>query len=380
MRDITANTMDAMIKLGESKVPLVRSVSTDSEMTKRKRERDDSTSKDDMCFPFLGKKAAAGNNKMKRVKTRTTNLEKTLKIDRFMARPPKCIRDCDMEDWINCNVNESVEYADIILEERKKIQGDTELDPELFDTIQNDVKPRMRSILFCWLIEVHRKFKLKEACLWLAFSICDRFLSIVDINRNKLQLLGSCCLWTSSKYFEIYPPLARDFVYMSDQAFTRDQIIKVEADVARILKFDLMGATPYTFANRYVKIAVQNIPLKRRRERVKWLAFYAMERVAMDHRTLMCLPSKIAAGGVCSALGMTGRPWSQELIEATGYSEEKLKTICRLTRRTILKFDDARHSAIIAKYEDSSRGSVSMLRRRDSNPALKPSASNASAK
>jgi len=59
---------------------------------------------------------------------------------------------------------------------------------------QNDLRPRMRTILFTWMTEVHLKFELREVVLWAAFQICDRFLSKVNINRKKLQLVGCASL------------------------------------------------------------------------------------------------------------------------------------------------------------------------------------------
>jgi len=55
---------------------------------------------------------------------------------------------------------------------------------------QTNIRPRMRTILFSWMTEVHLQFELKEVVLWASFQICDRFLSKVNVHREKLQLVG----------------------------------------------------------------------------------------------------------------------------------------------------------------------------------------------
>jgi cyclin B len=44
---------------------------------------------------------------------------------------------------------------------------------------QEDLNNKMRSILVDWLVEVHHKFKLYPATLWLCVNIIDRFLTKV---------------------------------------------------------------------------------------------------------------------------------------------------------------------------------------------------------
>lgn len=59
---------------------------------------------------------------------------------------------------------------------------------------QTNIRPRMRTILFSWMTEVHMTFELKEVVLWASFQICDRFLSKANIHREKLQLVACACI------------------------------------------------------------------------------------------------------------------------------------------------------------------------------------------
>lgn len=57
----------------------------------------------------------------------------------------------------------------------------------------------------------------------------DRFLSQNQVQRRHLQLVGITCLMIVGKYEEIYPPILKDYVAVCDNAYTRDQILEMEA-------------------------------------------------------------------------------------------------------------------------------------------------------
>lgn len=79
----------------------------------------------------------------------------------------------------------------------------------------------MRAILVDWLIEVHSKFKLQRETLFIAITIIDRFLEKIKVSKSKLQLVGVSALLIACKYEEIYPPEVKDFVYITDRAYTK---------------------------------------------------------------------------------------------------------------------------------------------------------------
>lgn len=64
----------------------------------------------------------------------------------------------------------------------------------------------MRAILVDWLVEVAQEYKLHSETLFQAVGLVDRFLSITQVTRNQLQLVGVSCMLLASKYEEIYSP------------------------------------------------------------------------------------------------------------------------------------------------------------------------------
>lgn len=68
---------------------------------------------------------------------------------------------------------------------------------------QTDINEKMRGILIDWLVEVHLKFKLLPETLYMTVSTIDRYLSLKEVHRSKLQLVGVTSMLVTCKYEEI---------------------------------------------------------------------------------------------------------------------------------------------------------------------------------
>ena len=89
---------------------------------------------------------------------------------------------------------------------------------------QPDLTHNMRSILVDWLQEVAEEYQLTMDTLALAVAYLDRFLSKMSVSRSKLQLLGATCMYLAAKFEEIYPPEIAEFVYITDDTYTKRQV------------------------------------------------------------------------------------------------------------------------------------------------------------
>ena len=72
---------------------------------------------------------------------------------------------------------------------------------------------------------MHLKFKLMPETLFLTINLIDRFLACQTVARKNLQLVGITAMMLASKYEEIWAPEVKDFVYISDKAYTKDQVL-----------------------------------------------------------------------------------------------------------------------------------------------------------
>ena len=100
------------------------------------------------------------------------------------------------------------------------------------EAVQQDVNAHMRGILVDWLVEVAQEYKLVSETLFLAVNYIDRFLSCEVAPRRKLQLVGITCMLVAAKYEEIYAPQIEDFCYITDNTYTRDEVLAMEQQVS----------------------------------------------------------------------------------------------------------------------------------------------------
>lgn len=59
----------------------------------------------------------------------------------------------------------------------------------------------------------------------------------------------------ATKYEEIYPPLLKDFVYITDNAYTAEEILDMEKSILFVLDFDVQLTSSFRFLERFTKIA-----------------------------------------------------------------------------------------------------------------------------
>ena len=65
-------------------------------------------------------------------------------------------------------------------------------------TKQPDITFPMRAILVDWLVEVSEEYKLRTETIFLAVNYIDRFLSYMSVQRARLQLVGTACMFIAA--------------------------------------------------------------------------------------------------------------------------------------------------------------------------------------
>jgi cyclin B len=113
-------------------------------------------------------------------------------------------------------------------------------------------------MLVAWLVEVHLKFKLLPETLFLTVNIIDRFTFLRQVKKTDYQLLGITAMLIASKYEEIYAPEIRDFIYMTDHAYSKDQVLAQESAILRALDFNVTAPSAYRFLERFLKLSLSD--------------------------------------------------------------------------------------------------------------------------
>ncbi|KAF1758443.1 hypothetical protein GCK72_014901 [Caenorhabditis remanei] len=107
---------------------------------------------------------------------------------------------------------------------------------------------KMRRILVDWLVQVHIRFHLLPETLHLTIFILDRMLETKTISKSDLQLLGISAMFVASKFEEVYLPDIYDYEFITENAFTKKQILSMEQVILNSLHFDLSCPSSLVFA------------------------------------------------------------------------------------------------------------------------------------
>merc|ERR1711890_160850 len=90
---------------------------------------------------------------------------------------------------------------------------------------EQDITEAMRAKLVDWLVEVQESFELNHETLYTAVKMTDLYLSRKQVRKEDLQLVGATACLIACKVDERIPPMVDDFLYVCDDAYTRDQIM-----------------------------------------------------------------------------------------------------------------------------------------------------------
>ncbi|NP_001089712.1 cyclin A2 L homeolog [Xenopus laevis] len=221
---------------------------------------------------------------------------------------------------------------------------------------QPDITGNMRAILVDWLVEVGEEYKLQNETLYLAVNYIDRFLSSMSVLRGKLQLVGTAAMLLASKFEEIYPPEVAEFVYITDDTYTKKQVLKMEHLVLKVLSFDLASPTILQYLNQYFQIH----PVF---PKVESLSMFLGELSLIDADPfLRYLPSVVAAAAfVIANYTINERTWPDSLVEYTSYTLETLKPCILDLYQAYLSAASHQQQAVREKYKTPKNHAVSLI-------------------
>lgn len=225
---------------------------------------------------------------------------------------------------------------------------------------QEDLTPKMRMILMDWLIEVHMKYKLRSETLHLAVNLIDRFLTRTPVARKKLQLVGVVAMFIASKFEEIHPPELHDWVYITDKAYTKEDVLRMECTMLTTLSFQIVVPTVAHFFQGLQKANDCNGVHCH-------LAQYIIELCILDIKMLEYTPSQTVSAALLLSNQLLGRSpvWPQTMVQRSRHSEEKLRG-CVDTLRQLFETDraggDPRLQAVHKKFSTKEHHSVATMR------------------
>ena len=157
---------------------------------------------------------------------------------------------------------------------------------------RRDLFVKIRKILFDWLVDVQREYRLTTQTLHMAFNLIDRYFEKQwDIPTARIQLLGATCLWIAAKFHEIHHPSIAEMVWICDDACTEDQFRIMEIYVLQHLEWKLRLVTPFEFVSALCSLL--DLP-----PAIKSTASYLVDLFMLEYDSIGVSPSAIAGASV----------------------------------------------------------------------------------
>ncbi|CAI0416883.1 unnamed protein product [Linum tenue] len=235
--------------------------------------------------------------------------------------------DSDSKDPQDCS-----QYASDIYKHMLVTELDQRTSANYMETLQSDVTANMRGILIDWLVEV----------------------CILNLSHN--------LLFYARKYEEIFAPRVEEFCFITDNTYTREQVLKMESQVVNIMHFNLSVPTTKTFLRRFIQAAQTSY--KDPCLELEYLANYLAELTLVEYNFIKFLPSLVAASAVFLArwtLNQSVHPWNQTLEHYTNYSAQELRSTVLALEDLQLNISGCPLNAIREKYKHQKFKSVSNL-------------------
>ncbi|XP_047977529.1 G2/mitotic-specific cyclin-2-like [Salvia hispanica] len=262
----------------------------------------------------------------------------------------------DIDDCDKKNPLAVTEYIDDIYAYYKKTESSSCV-PSNYMAQQFDINDRMRGILIDWLIEVHYKFELMDETLYLTVNLIDRFLAIQSVERKRLQLVGITALLLACKYEEVSVPVVRDLVLISDNVYSRKEVLNMEKSIVNTLQFNMSLPTPYVFMRRFLKAAQSD-------KKLELVSFYILELSLVQYEMLRFPPSLLASAAIFTAQCTLTQceTWSRTCGKHTSYSKDELMECARLMVTLHQNAGNGKLTGVYKKYSTSKYGYAAKIK------------------
>lgn len=128
----------------------------------------------------------------------------------------------------------------------------------------------------------------------------------------------SACTFIASKLMEIAPPTADEFVYISDNTYTPNEVLDMEARIASALKFNLNFRTPYHYVDRFLRASYASSESScasammcggmndAKNATLKNLVIYLLDLAVLEYKLVSKKPSLVTASAVYLARATLG--------------------------------------------------------------------------
>jgi hypothetical protein len=143
--------------------------------------------------------------------------------------------------YVSQQISENVRYL-YTMEETRYM--------DKINILSGEVTEEMIMILFDWLYQVRKTFRLNAIISGYTQTLLYVFLTKYRITREKLQLYGLVCLHFATVMFDENPPEFSDYVYLADKAFNQEEFNDAVTSFMTEMNGQLIYPSPVLFIDR----------------------------------------------------------------------------------------------------------------------------------
>lgn len=184
-------------------------------------------------------------------------------------------------------------------------------------------------------------------------ALIDLYSSKVHTTkRSRYQLVGVAAMLCGSREYDLEGIRESDLSFLTDRAYDSNEIIEMARTIADVCRKEDMAPTSFSFLEYYVNAANVDMHM---------LTFLA--ELMLQEDTMLDYPnSKIAAAAVYLSRKATKKtPWTERLVQTTGYQEEDIKDCAAAMTRFLQTNQGTEFNAVFLKYRQPRYGRVSTI-------------------
>ena len=179
------------------------------------------------------------------------NYNQTKEFNKTNPNSSSLLSDLRKMESLFIRENHSKEILMSLLQDEKVTQNCLE---------NHKINERMRMRMIDWMIEVVNNYKCDENVFFQSINLMDDYFfrcaeTKTTLDPNELHLIGVCCMFTSSKFQDIYPLRLR-MVYekIAHKKLSMEEIKKKESEILTLCDFiNISKPTIWDFINFFIE-------------------------------------------------------------------------------------------------------------------------------
>ncbi|CDS40638.1 G2:mitotic specific cyclin B3 [Echinococcus multilocularis] len=141
-----------------------------------------------------------------------------------------------------------------------------------------------------WMVEIQESFALSSSSLHLAWGLLYAFFdSAGRIQRTEVQLYASVAFVVACKLEELDSPEIEDFVYLTNNAYSHEQLVIAEQELLTSIDFKLHRPNPFFFLRYFYRV------LDSQSAQLDCMCRFLLDVGLHDHEVSLARASKRAA-------------------------------------------------------------------------------------